>query len=236
MKCKEDGNCRQCTVSARKSPELQLDLLDRLPSSDCGGESLFPERGNAGADCAIGASAGSDQSPSRSDRAKASPVPAKVNACIKHALNGQDTIIDREVDAREPPIPPSTGLVPRKRGRPRGSRNKQPQGQLKPENVAVLAVNEAKASTALADSGLRFLSDKDVAHRYSLSRSTIWRWLKTNPNFPKPVRPSNGATRWRVADLDAFDDTLAPKTIDRPGKDHAVSSTGGGVSMPGRRR
>jgi prophage regulatory protein len=79
---------------------------------------------------------------------------------------------------------------------------------LKPENVHVLAVNEAKASTAIADSGLRFLSDKDVAHRYSLSRSTIWRWLKTNPNFPKPVRPSNGATRWRVADLDAFDDAL----------------------------
>lgn len=205
MKCKEDGNCRQCTMSARKSPEVQLDLL---PSSDCGDELSFPERGNAEADCAIGASAGSNQSPSRSDRAKASPVLAKTNACIKDALAGQDTNANCSVDTREPPIPPSSGLVPRKRGRPRGSRNKRPQGQLKPENVPGLAVNEAKASNATADSGARFISDKDVAHRYGLARSTIWRWLKTNPHFPRPVYFSNGTTRWRVADLEAYDRAL----------------------------
>jgi hypothetical protein len=69
-----------------------------------------------------------------------------------------------------------------------------------------------------------------------VSVPTIWRWLKNGMGLPAPIHLSNGTTRWRIADLDAFDDALAPKPSDTIGKDSTVSSTGGGVSMPGRRR
>lgn len=159
------------------------------------------ERVNAQAERTIGVSAGSSPIPLISDGARA-------KACINHEIAGLDGVANCPVDASEPPIPPSTGLAPRKRGRPRGSRNKQHQDQSKPENLPGLTVNETKASTAIADSGVRFLSDKDVAQRYSVSRSTIWCWLKRNPHFPRPVYLSNGTTRWRIADLDAYDDAL----------------------------
>jgi predicted DNA-binding transcriptional regulator AlpA len=194
-------------VAPRETPNTQLSLLDHLPSSDGRVESSPPELGNAQADCAIGASAEPDRTPSNSDRAKPDPVPAKAKACINHEIAGLDGVANCPVDASEPPIPPSTGLAPRKRGRPPGSRNKQPESQLKPENVPGLTVNEAKASTAIADSGVRFLSDKDVALRYSLSRSSIWR-LVAKGQFPRPYRLTNGATRWKIVDLDAYDDSL----------------------------
>lgn len=85
-------------------------------------------------------------------------------------------------------------------------------------------------------SPVRFLNVHGVAARYGVSVPTIWRWLKNGMGLPAPIHLSNGTTRWRIADLDAFDDALAPKPSDTIGKDHAVSSTGGGVSMPGRRR
>ena len=81
----------------------------------------------------------------------------------------------------------------------------------------------------------RFLNVHGVAARYGVSVPTIWRWLKNGMGLPGPIHLSNGTTRWRIADLDAFDDALAPKPSDTIGKD-AVSSTGGGVSMPRRRR
>ena len=81
-----------------------------------------------------------------------------------------------------------------------------------------------------------FLSVRNVAARYEVSVPTIWRWLKNGKSLPAPIHLSNGTTRWRIADLDAFDDALAPKPSDTIGKDHAVSSTGGGVSKRRRRR
>ena len=50
-----------------------------------------------------------------------------------------------------------------------------------------------------------YLSDMAVADRYSVSRPTVWRWTKTLIGFPQPVKISSGTTRWRLADLQAFD-------------------------------
>ncbi|MBN8978921.1 MAG: AlpA family phage regulatory protein [Rhizobiales bacterium] len=50
-----------------------------------------------------------------------------------------------------------------------------------------------------------YLQDKQVAERYGVSRGCIWRWVKTDPNFPKPVSLSPGSTRWRVKDLEAWE-------------------------------
>lgn len=42
----------------------------------------------------------------------------------------------------------------------------------------------------------QYLSDTQLAARYSVSRSTIWRWTQRGL-FPKPVQLSPGTTRWR---------------------------------------
>ena len=45
-----------------------------------------------------------------------------------------------------------------------------------------------------------FLSDRQVAQRYNISRVTVWRWVKSK-GFPQPVRLM-GSTRWKLADLE----------------------------------
>ena len=40
-----------------------------------------------------------------------------------------------------------------------------------------------------------YLTDKQIAKKYGVHRTTIWRWIK-NCGFPKPVHLSPGCTRW----------------------------------------
>jgi predicted DNA-binding transcriptional regulator AlpA len=51
----------------------------------------------------------------------------------------------------------------------------------------------------------RYLTVDDVAERFSASRATIWRWVTNNPQFPKPIKVSLGATRWKLSDLVGFE-------------------------------
>lgn len=64
-----------------------------------------------------------------------------------------------------------------------------------------------------------FVSNSRVAARYGVHRATLWRWLKTDPTFPKPVTLSPGCTRWRLADLEAWEQGKAvgvkPRTASR---------------------
>ena len=50
----------------------------------------------------------------------------------------------------------------------------------------------------------QYLTDRTLAARYEVARSTIWRWLKTNPDFPRPVKLA-GSTRWRLSDLEKWE-------------------------------
>jgi prophage regulatory protein len=50
-----------------------------------------------------------------------------------------------------------------------------------------------------------FLSDKQVAARYKIDRTTIWRWVRNRTSFPKPIKLSEGCTRWRLADIEAWE-------------------------------
>ena len=50
-----------------------------------------------------------------------------------------------------------------------------------------------------------FLSDKQVAARYGVTRQTIWRWTRGDRTFPKPVPLSVGCTRWRLDQLQAWE-------------------------------
>jgi prophage regulatory protein len=49
-----------------------------------------------------------------------------------------------------------------------------------------------------------YLSDRQTAGRYSVSRPTIWRWVGEG-RFPKPIKLSPGCSRWRVADLEKWE-------------------------------
>ena len=40
-----------------------------------------------------------------------------------------------------------------------------------------------------------YLSDQQLAERLSVSRQTIWRWLRADPLFPRPHKFSAGCTR-----------------------------------------
>lgn len=49
-----------------------------------------------------------------------------------------------------------------------------------------------------------YLSNKQLAERYSVNRATIWRWRKTR-NFPAPVQLGPNTTRWRTVDVEAWE-------------------------------
>ena len=50
----------------------------------------------------------------------------------------------------------------------------------------------------------RYISDLQLAVRYSVSRSTIWRWAN-NGNLPAPIQLSPGCTRWRFDAIEQRD-------------------------------
>ena len=50
-----------------------------------------------------------------------------------------------------------------------------------------------------------YLADNQVAARYGVHRSTPWRWVKSDPEFPAPVTLSSGCTRWKLTDLEAWE-------------------------------
>lgn len=50
-----------------------------------------------------------------------------------------------------------------------------------------------------------YLRDSEVGARYGVQRVTVWRWAKAG-RLPKPVRLSDRCSRWRLADLLAFED------------------------------
>ena len=54
-----------------------------------------------------------------------------------------------------------------------------------------------------------YLPDVEVAVRYNISRSTVWRWVKEG-KFPKPVKLGEAATRWRICDLQAWEVSRCP--------------------------
>lgn len=50
----------------------------------------------------------------------------------------------------------------------------------------------------------RYLTDRQVADRFSVHRVTPWRWSERG-TFPKPIKLSSGCTRWRESDIEAWE-------------------------------
>ena len=49
-----------------------------------------------------------------------------------------------------------------------------------------------------------YLTDRQVAERLSISRTSVWRWVKRGA-FPAPIQFSPGATRWKLADVEQWE-------------------------------
>lgn len=47
----------------------------------------------------------------------------------------------------------------------------------------------------------RYLTDRELAARYSISRATVWQWVK-QAYLPPPVRLTPGTTRWRLSEIE----------------------------------
>lgn len=71
-------------------------------------------------------------------------------------------------------------------------------------NMRNLPMFESIDTTLERISELVFLSDQNLAARYEVHRATIWRWADVG-RFPKPVHLSPGCTRWRLADVRAWE-------------------------------
>lgn len=54
-----------------------------------------------------------------------------------------------------------------------------------------------------------YLSDIQLAARYSVHRTTPWRWAKSEPTFPKPVTLTPGCTRWKLSEIEAWEASRA---------------------------
>lgn len=50
----------------------------------------------------------------------------------------------------------------------------------------------------------KYLSDKDLAKRYNVARVTPWRWVQAG-TFPTPVKLGPNCTRWKLADIEAWE-------------------------------
>ena len=53
-----------------------------------------------------------------------------------------------------------------------------------------------------------YVRDTYLAERYSISRSTVWRWLARGM-LPEPVR-IGGVTRWRLSKIEELDAQREP--------------------------
>jgi prophage regulatory protein len=50
----------------------------------------------------------------------------------------------------------------------------------------------------------QYLTDKQLAARFSVGRTTIWRWVREK-NFPSPVRLGEAVTRWKLIDVELWE-------------------------------
>lgn len=54
-----------------------------------------------------------------------------------------------------------------------------------------------------------YVSVRQIAERYGVHSTTPWDWLKSDPTFPKPIKLSPGCTRWKLAEIEAWEASKA---------------------------
>ncbi|WP_461432048.1 helix-turn-helix transcriptional regulator [Hoeflea alexandrii] len=78
------------------------------------------------------------------------------------------------------------------------------------------SVRESKptARTSSTEVEVRFFTDRQVAKRLGVSRATIWRLRRDDPDFPVPVTLLAGSTRWFIEDLLIYEKILRERCHD----------------------
>jgi prophage regulatory protein len=54
-----------------------------------------------------------------------------------------------------------------------------------------------------------YLTDRQIGVRYNVHHLTPRRWAKDDPTFPKPIRLTPGCTRWKLSDIEAWEEAKA---------------------------
>lgn len=61
-----------------------------------------------------------------------------------------------------------------------------------------------------------YITDRTLAVRYEVHRTTPWRWVQTRPGFPKPVTLTPGCTRWKLSEIEAWEARCADAEESQP--------------------
>ncbi len=64
----------------------------------------------------------------------------------------------------------------------------------------------------------RYFSIDEVAKRYGVGHSTVWRWVKNDDLFPAPIKLSPGTSRWLETELFEFETVASFGTSTKPTK------------------
>lgn len=51
---------------------------------------------------------------------------------------------------------------------------------------------------------MKLLRPKEAAQKLGVSRQSLWRWCRDNPDFPKPVKLAPGTTAFMESELEEF--------------------------------
>lgn len=51
---------------------------------------------------------------------------------------------------------------------------------------------------------MKYLTDKQIAERFAVSLSTVWRWTR-NGDFPQPIKLGPNITRWKLDEVEAWE-------------------------------
>ena len=80
------------------------------------------------------------------------------------------------------------------------------------------------------DAKLTYLSDKQLAVRFSVARQTIWRWVNSDRTFPSPYSLSASCTRWKLEEVERWEQSRAKSHPERLGSEIAtlIKLAGGG--------
>lgn len=60
--------------------------------------------------------------------------------------------------------------------------------------------NQPQPSKSRQTTPPEFVTDLFLADYYSVSRATVWRWVKEG-RLPAPIKLTPGCTRWRFAEV-----------------------------------
>lgn len=53
----------------------------------------------------------------------------------------------------------------------------------------------------------KYIRAKKLAPELAISEPTLWRWVKENPAFPKPLKLSAKVTAWKISEISAWLDS-----------------------------